>query len=110
MSTEQQTPCLTRSQQQQAGRGLKLAQLASSPGLPQPPSAAGGLLCPHPLPALHTDRHLRPFLALPNPTVTRGQVHTGSFYGRLCFVPTACRVQRQLPGCDPTRARAHNNP
>ena len=37
MSTEQQTPCLTRSQQQQAGRGLKLAQLASSPGLPQPP-------------------------------------------------------------------------
>ena len=111
MSTEQQTPCLTRSQQQQAGRGLKLAQLASSPGLPQPPECCWRppmASSPPPLPC--TDRHLHPFLALPNPTVTRGQVHTGSFYGRLCFVPTTCGVQRQLPGCDPARARAHNNP
>lgn len=50
MSTEQQTPCLTRSQQLKAGGGLEKAQLASDHCLP-----ARALLRPpflHPVPAL----------------------------------------------------------
>lgn len=58
MSTEQQTPCLTRSQQLKAGGGSEKAQLASNHCLParvllRPP-------VPTPTPFLH------PVPALPN--------------------------------------------
>lgn len=117
MSTEQQTPCLTRSQPQQVGRGVKLAQLVCSPGLPQRPCAAEGLLIHPPTPPLHADRHLHPFLALSNPLSLEfppnGDLKAGIYpliLQTLVFVPTMCRVQKQLPGRYPAHTLAPNTP
>lgn len=48
MSTEQQSPCLTRSQRHKVDKGSELAWLASNHCPPQPHSAAEDLLHPRP--------------------------------------------------------------